>query len=420
MGSNSGHVTLYLDMIEAVKTRVDIEPIFILPFRDKSINNILNAGNIKYFEIKYSNYENKLLMLKLPFFRLIIKEIIYFTKYRKICKQLNYEKVKYCFYNGPTLSIGKYFLRSFRKSNIMSFRTIYGIGLRNPIYLQQLTENLWHTERYNTILNLFISIEKYIYILLLKITNLLPHNNYSKFNDGVCKILVKTNYDKYLFYKNGIPEKKLIVVGSIWSYKVRKIINSMEINISANHKKKSVLIILQPVYHIERLSTGTQVTYFKNLKKLLESLVYNSSNKYKIIAKFHPRDEINKYEAIIKYFSNKIRWIKHNDQETLELIYSSELIIGQSSTVLLDAELMKKQYLFYKFSEIENAFFDYTELFIKLPLYQLNASIEENIRLAKSVEPIRDELEKRLEPIDFEKEFGNFLLHCNNYENALI
>ena len=410
LGTNSNHVMLFLEMIKAINNQIHITPTFILPFHDDKLRASLEADNIKYHNIYYSDFENKILTIKLPFVRLVVQEMIHYIKYASVRKKLGGDIFDIFFYNGITLTIGKYLLKFIKKSGAISFLTTYGIGLRNPIYLQRLKNPEWRTYRHNIFFDWILHIERTIHIFSLKSLGLIPWRNYSKLNAGNDYILVKTNWDKKMYSENGIPEDKIVVVGSIWSYKITKMVERIGLRSSTGEIKRMVLVILQPFYGLERKLGAEEINYFKNIQKLLDSLVHNKNKKFNVVVKFHPRDDLDLYKDLKLRFGGKVEWVEHNERDTHELIYYSDLMIVQSSTVILDALFMKKRLLFYKLANMQDPFFDYPDLFDSFYTYDVNKSIDDNLIYAERMHVIEEEYNKREEPIYFENEFADFIM----------
>jgi len=403
-------VLIYLDMIKAISNWIEVKPTFLLGFQDEIIEKMLSEQGYRFYRFDWKTISENFRKIPIPFLRIFLMELSFYKIYKKILKQMKTFDFDILFFNDNTNSVGKYFLRLAKKKKIKSFFYVFGLGARSSYRFKH-----GNRKSRSLVIQSVLDIEKKLHIKVLQWMGILPNEPISTFNLGWDFLLVRTNDDKNLMLQHGIPEKRIRVVGSIWDYKLNCFIKEIERKKTfTNQSKKMILITLQPVYKLELSEKGDKekISFFKNLDILLNSLVKNSGERYHIVAKFHPRDDLDLYKDILKKYQGKVRWVRHKEEDTLRLILQSDLVITQCSTTILDAISAHRKVLFYKFSDLKNPFVDYPKLFKNFYVYDPNKSIDENIKLAEKMEINIEEYCRRLEKINFEKEFARFILDC--------
>jgi len=192
-------------------------------------------------------------------------------------------------------------------------------------------------------------------------------------------------------------------VGSIWAHKIKNYENQ---NKKKPNRKKSVLIITQPMYNS---LDEKETTFLKQLNDLLQSLTESNEN-YKIIIKLHPIEEPSYYSNIISKFQ-QVELLSHSKSDTHDLIKNASLVILQNSTVTIDVVMLKQNLLFYCFEKnMVEPYQPFQKLFLELKEYNIRLSIKENIRESKKMVVISKEYSKWSEVGNLTKNFSEFLL----------
>lgn len=413
---NSNITTIHLDMFNAVSDKINLKQVFLLAYEDRKMEIILSDQNLLTLSFGQELKETERLIRRfnIPFLRMLLAEIAYYKIFNKVLSNLGLNRIDLIFINDKSNTVSKYFVRyAKRKYKTKSFIYVYGIGLRNPLYKKKLLKEDWRSGRHNVLIDIFRYIEQKMHLKICQLFGLLEKKQFSRFNQYWDYLLVKTNIDREMWLTSDFPEHKIRVVGSVWDYKIdlikKRLLGS---RVDSNDRIREVLILLQPIYELEEKKNKDQITFFENLDKLLESLTTETQKSWKINVKFHPRDEINRFIPLMEKYGNNVNWIKHLETDTLELVLNSDLIIVQSSTVILDAVNMERKLLFYKFSEIEHPFFDFPDLFEPFLEYDLKKNLDDNIVRAKLMKVKNEEIESRVEEIDLKEKFAEFLISC--------
>lgn len=218
---------------------------------------------------------------------------------------------------------------------------------------------------------------------------------------------------KRFLIKCGYPEEKLVVVGNPEFFKINEIKKNLE-NQDLNKKygiKKDRKIIL---FTTSKLQTGylsaEKRSYDEQvLKKLLE--LFANNKKYFVIVKPHPVNEpIITYENLLKKFNcDNFKLIQEN---VLELIYISDVLISVQSSTIIDAIGMGTMVIELIFND--SSF--------------MNSNVAEKILLISNLENLEFNIRKSLQDKEFQnrirKNQSDFLLdHYNvpshNYQTLL-
>lgn len=156
--------------------------------------------------------------------------------------------------------------------------------------------------------------------------------NYIQYGTAGCdKILVAGERAKSIYIKRGIPEEKCVIVGQPkFDTTVKKI---QEVDVTPN---RTGLYLYAASTKIIKKSE-----YVSFLKKLMNSIEQNG---LMLIIKLHPRTaedtEYIKRQLTINNFPS-CRVIKEGD-DTFELLKKADVLITISSTVILEALMLKK------------------------------------------------------------------------------
>ena len=400
---------VYLDMMDAISARVNIVPTFLLAFQDEEIERILEERGYEYFTYNWRRVNEKTKWLVIPLLRHLVRELFYYRIYKNLLSKLGTFDYDVLWTSDGTRTVGKYMLRRAKKNRTPSFLYDYGIATRNPTFLKMAKR----TREHGILISFFIYLERKVYTWLLQLVGLLPRIPLSHLNMGWDYLLVRAEIDKGLVIQNyGIPENQVKVIGSIWSHKMDKLKNErFDRPPFLGRDDRIILVILSDSYKMVRYTRGVKVDeYFGNLEKLLSSLSRYSGNKDRIVAKFHPKDDLRLYDDLRKEYGDRITWVEHKEYDTLKLIFFADLVISQASTTILDALYMKKKIIFYPFQN-GPCTASYGNLFKNEILYDPSKTIGENISAANRQEIDSDEYRKHLEDIDFEKEFSKFMIN---------
>jgi len=382
------------ECLNQISDKFDFE--FILLFRDKKIENFLKEKNIIYHTIDYKLFERSTKYL--PFFRIILREFYYFFSYKIIDNRINTNH-DFLFINDNSFTVGKYFLQKFNKKDKPSFLYEYGVGLFNPLFFENIKH---HTHPYNGFIKNFIykyeeKIRFYFYNKKFGITK----ESYP-YDIGVSHLLVLNEISKKNA-SNQYPNLNIIEVGNVQYSKYRNI------NINDN---QYILILLSNGYQVAERYGFDKDLYFINLKKLLS---YLYKTKKQVILKHHPNDNLYLYESLKKEFS-LFEWVRHNDEKSNQsLIVDSTLIISTLSTLVMEAMYIKKPVLFYKFyNEKDEDFHFYNDIFNKLPVFDINQSMESNFYQYNPENINETEYNQYIESKLFKEKFTSFLLNLEN------
>ncbi|MHA1333083.1 MAG: polysialyltransferase family glycosyltransferase [Candidatus Odinarchaeia archaeon] len=156
---------------------------------------------------------------------------------------------------------------------------------------------------------------------------------------GADILAVMGNYYKELMIKRGVPPHKIAVCGYVLlddtvKAAFSKSVKTLENILGLNPAKKKLLLLSQP------LIEDNICTYNKYFN-ILELLLKNLNEDYQLIIKPHPREDIGKYNKLIKKFSEKLV-VTNPEYELGDLVNYSEYVVTFQSTAGLTAFVYKK------------------------------------------------------------------------------
>lgn len=198
------------------------------------------------------------------------------------------------------------------------------------------------------------------------------------------KILLFGNEAKKLLLKNGYPEENLVVLGNPNFFDIEKIDKTLSKKFLREkyniHKEKKVILFttgkLQPFYS----NHGIYDYDVKIWEHLLEN--FENNDDYFIILKPHPQEKnIEIYNKLLsKYDSSNAKIIQEN---IMELIYISSLVVSVFSSTMLDSLCFKKPVIRVQFEGDINSIFDETKVVVKSDLDNLSSTIQEVLKNEK-------------------------------------
>lgn len=140
-----------------------------------------------------------------------------------------------------------------------------------------------------------------------------------------------------LAIKSGLPQKKLKIMGNVdYEYYSKKLkIKNLK------SKTNYILFVSEKIKgSTQKISREYKVDEFETINRILNVL----PQKYKLIIKVHPSDNINKYE---KFLKNKNVIIKKN-MKFKEMVQKPKKIIGIKSALLLKLSIFRSDIVSFR------------------------------------------------------------------------
>jgi len=203
------------------------------------------------------------------------------------------------------------------------------------------------------------------------------------------KILLYGQYTKNLLTKKGYPPENLVVFGNPVFFSLEKIQKYLDKkSLFDKHQiDKNKKIILYT-------ASGLQESYEQNIEHNYDSQAwryilehFSNNEEFFLILKPHPNENPKTYEKILKKFNaSNAKIIQEN---LLELIHMSSVVISIMSTTIFDSICMGKPVVVLKFGEAySNPLDDYPNVVLNTSLSKLS----ENITKILSDDNLKNEL----------------------------
>jgi len=183
-------------------------------------------------------------------------------------------------------------------------------------------------------------------------------------------MLLFGNFSKNILLKNGYPEKQLFIFGNpvFFELNEKELIltkTNLYTKYKINNQKK---IILFTTIMLEKEYASLLGDYDYNIQ-IWQKLLKNFSGKKDviIILKPHPGESITRYKKLLEEYDSSNVIIA--DDNILELIYISTVVVSMFSSILIDSLCLKKPVIEVNFDNVKSP----------LQLSQLGAVIETNL-----------------------------------------
>jgi hypothetical protein len=309
--------------------------------------------NERLYEILDIRSQYKVKLFFEPFDRYLFKKKIenFINKYEpKLIIQPNDTNV----YNDLIVKIAK-------KKKIKTLGLQWAVTAQEEFYFKnRFTKNLKNIKGiplYRIVLNNFLN--KFFGILhfpLLHFLGVYSNHKLSLGQGNSDAFGVINKFTKNLLIKQGVNERKLIIIGSLHyddALKTSRFKSKSDLREKYKIANNDISIVYfsQPFYKkdITILSLNDQLNYLDDLIKNIESFFKEKSKNYKLIIKLHPAESLEDYQIYVK--RENVILLEHTDN--YELLLLSDLCISQHSTILQAAIVMRKPIISLNILDLE-------------------------------------------------------------------
>ena len=166
------------------------------------------------------------------------------------------------------------------------------------------------------------------------------------------KILVMDDYAKDEILKEGLDRSKVIVTGHPYFELLVKTASSGE---SLDFRKKysiseSDFVLTYASEPISGMYGGdsdhylgyTERTIFQHIVETLDDIIGQTKKAIVFVIKLHPKENVQKYDELIKLSGRNLNIIKDRDSDPWDVIRSSQAVCGMSSMFLIESVILNK------------------------------------------------------------------------------
>lgn len=152
---------------------------------------------------------------------------------------------------------------------------------------------------------------------------------------------------KKIYVNNGLAENAIKVTGQPYFQYVKLFFRPN------NNEVKKVLFISEPLKETygsdQKVKQKKGYTEYEIISNVIETFrELNNDSKIFISVRLHPKDSVNKYDnlfSILKSKDKKIEFSYDDEPDNIKSILSSDLVVGMTSMMLLEAILLGKPIL---------------------------------------------------------------------------
>lgn len=162
------------------------------------------------------------------------------------------------------------------------------------------------------------------------------------------KVLVTDEYAKDGAIKDGILENKILVSGNPYFDYLLEKKEEIEKYVNKNQNEINILFVSQPLsalYNEDYVSNYywgyNERTIFMTTISIIGKIAKKYNKRIKMIIKLHPKEEKNNFEDIIlSNHYNNISFEVDRNTDGIELVLSSDIVMGISSMLLVEAVIL--------------------------------------------------------------------------------